>query len=208
MRHNFTILVRLACIPATALLLQGCSVDIIPVHSERVTSVKMAEEPMLRGPNAPGAFKYDYSFASPKGYLFDPTELEFVEGSLHFKDRPPTDPLPKGEHQALLLTSRGPSYVALDAFQEILGPNHRGTLAYQLSKDNAAWYYHKDGAWIPAGPSKRQANSAAEVQAAIPKFHVEVGIGALFLKVFVISPTGAEPIDLKGIQVQGVSPRN
>lgn len=180
----------------------GCSLDIMPVHFSKVNSAKLAEQPLLRGPDAPGAFDHAWKFPSSEGFLFDPSEIEISGGAVRLKKGSR-----KSRKSAVLITGSSTPYVALDSFLEVLGPSHKGKVVYQLSRDSASWYYHNGKEWVLAGPSAGVANSAAEVNQHIPRFHLEAGTGTLYLKIFLISPTGEESVELKQVNVRGVAPR-
>src|SRR4051812_30286046 len=67
-----------------AILVTGCSLDVLPVHYSRVKSAQQAHAPIQRGPDAPGAFKKVWTFAPGGGYRFDPSRLELT-GVARFK---------------------------------------------------------------------------------------------------------------------------
>jgi hypothetical protein len=195
----------LAISTAIGVSLSACTVDVVPVHSSRVNSAKFAEEPLLRGPNAPRAFKHEWTFEKPEGYLYDPSDLAFENGFVRF--RPKLGLASGRERVAQLVFQTGPWFEALDSFKETTGAHHKGLVRYQLSHDQATWYFHDGKKWVPAGPAYAQANSAEQVSAQLGKFHSDAGEGRLVLKVFLVSPTGAEAIDLKSIEAQGIAPR-
>jgi len=177
-------------------MLQACSMDIVPVAPDRVKMVKLAEQPILRGPQAPGAFKYTWDFQSPKGYLFDSTELEIQNGVIRAKT----------EKTVMLVTHLSAPYVALDSFQEAPGSANQGKFAYQFSPNNSAWYFHNGAKWVLAGPTASQANSAEDVSKNIGRFHLEVGMGSLSVRVFLISKSEKERAELQSFTAQGIRP--
>jgi hypothetical protein len=177
--------------------------DFIPVHFSRIKSAKYAEQPLLRGPNAPGAFKYSWNFASPQGYLFDPTQVELSGGMLHLKEVSGSP----SQREAMIVANGGPSFVALDSLAATAGPANQGQFRFQLSPNNSSWYYFDGKKWNTAGPNSNQANTSEEIAANIGKFHSDVGTGQLSLRVFLISPHGKEPVELKEVTVQGIAPR-
>lgn len=189
------------------MLLSGCTVDFIPVHYSRINAAKNAKAPTQRGPGAPGAFKQVWDFRKAGGYLFDPTQIEMVGGIASLKassvggeSRYPTE-------KATIETNVGISYAALDGFQEILGNKNRGQVKYQLSHDGSQWFYHDGSRWKPAVASSVYANTAAELNKQIVYFHSEVGTGNLAVKIYFVSPTGKENVELQEIQVLGVAPK-
>lgn len=193
---------------ALAALLTGCSLDVIPVAPGRVQAARKADQPLARGPNAPGAFRHEWNFAgSLEGYVLDPGKLEIKEGRARLK------PLNGGKFaterdRALLELTGGLPYAALDGFSERTGPGHRGQIRYQLSPDGARWFFHDGKAWVNAGPTAQQANTAVELNERIRDFHSATGgAGSLFVKAALVSPTGAEPVELEAIEVQGIAPR-
>ncbi|MCM2277331.1 MAG: hypothetical protein NDJ89_04590 [Oligoflexia bacterium] len=186
---------------ALAGLSSGCSMGVLPIPSSRVESAKRAEEPLLRGAGAPGAFKHAWDFSGGESYLFNPAEAVASGGLARLKGTGT-----RARH-AVLVTISGAPFAALDAFSESVGPNHRGKILYQLSHNDSAWFYAREGKWQPAGPTPSQANTAAEVSSLIGTFHSEVGAGSLYLKIFLVSPGGSEAVELKEIAVQGILPR-
>ena len=187
-----------------AALLGGCTVDVVPVHFSRVNSAKFAEQPLLRGPTAPRAFKYSWKLKQPEGNLFDPTDLEFTAAGVKF--RAAKNPTSR-ERVGVFVLQAGPWFEALDSFREQLGEGSKGFVRYQLSRDNSAWYFFDGKNWVLAGPTYHQANSEAEINPALGRFHAEVGTGALVLKVFLVAPTGNDPLVLGALELQGIAPR-
>ena len=55
--------------------------DFVPVHYSRVNALKIAHQPIQRGPNAPGAFRRSWTFSGPAGFLFDPSRVQIVGGT-------------------------------------------------------------------------------------------------------------------------------
>ncbi len=188
---------------AAGILSSGCTVDLIPVNSQKVKSAKLAEQPLLRGPDAPGAFKHAWSFEQAREKMFDPTDVEFAAGGVRFKKREGAQGA--RERVAVFVTQTGPWFSALDSFKEIAGEGHQGFARYQLSPDSATWYYWGEKGWATAGPNYQQANSAQELQAHIGTFHQHVGEGTLVIKTFLVAPKGGESVQLKSVEVQGVS---
>jgi hypothetical protein len=184
----------------------GCTMDVVPVSSSRVKSAKLAEQPLLRGPDAPGAFKHVWDFTQPKDKLFDPSDLEFSQAGVGLKKR--TEKAPQTTHSArvgIFVTKTGPWFTALDTFKEELGAAKEGFVRYQLSPDSSTWYYHDGKNWTPAGPNHQQANSSGDIQLHFGNFHTKVGEGTLVLKVFLVAPQGSEGMHLKTVEIQGVS---
>jgi hypothetical protein len=199
----------------SAAVLAGCSMDVIPVSSSRVKSAKLAEQPLLRGPDAPGAFRHTWEFTQAEGHLFDPTELEFTSAGVRFtrkaatveKGKGKSKVLPNAERVGVFVTQKGPWFVALDSFQEVVVNPQQGFVRYQLSPDSSTWYYFQpEKGWTAAGPNYQQANSSQEIQAQIGKFHLASSEGTLVLKAFVVAPQGSETIQLRSVEVQGVAP--
>lgn len=184
-----------------ALFSSSCSVDIVPVHNSRVNAAKFAEQPLLRGPQAPGAFRHAWKFEGPKGYLFDPTEVEISEGFARLKGSAAA----VGKKDAVLVTRHGIHYAALDSLEETSGPRNQGQIRYQFSPDSSTWYFHDGKAWVKAGPTSHFTNSAAEARSRLNVFHNEVGTGQLFLKIFLVSPSGKELVELKEVTLHGVA---
>jgi hypothetical protein len=193
---------------ALALLLAGCSLDVIPVHSSRVRAAREADKPLARGPGAPGAFKHVWTFAAgTDGIVLDPARIEVRDGRARLRSQE-GGKYPTERDRALLELTGGLPYVALDGFAERTGPGHRGQVRYQLSPDGARWLFHDGKAWVNAGPTAQQANTAAELNERIRDFHSATGgPGSLFIKAALVSPTGAEPVELEAIEVQGIAPR-
>jgi hypothetical protein len=184
-------------------LLSGCSLDFIPVHSGRVKSAQYAEKPLLRGPDAPGAFKFSWSFAAPQGYLFDPTQVEISGGALRLKEVAGA----AGKREASIVAHGGPPFVALDSLTATPGPKNQGQFRFQLSPNDSAWYFFDGKKWILTGPTSSQANTPEELAAGLGKFHSEIAAGQLSLRIFLVSPTGKEPVELSAVTVQGIAPR-
>ncbi len=190
---------KIAAGAALVLGAAACSLDIIPVHFSRINSAKRAEDPLLRGPEAPGAFKHAWIFKKDEGgLLFDPNELVLVDGALRFS------PKRQGEREAQLVTSAGPHFEALDSVKEITAPENRAQIRYQLSRDNATWYYRAQDSWKLAGPSSAQSNTAEDLKPYLGKFHSEVGTGTLYLRVFFRGALPGVPLVLRSIEVTGV----
>jgi hypothetical protein len=198
-RSRPRVIAAAACLAGS---LDACSLDIIPVHYSRVNSAKLAEEPLRRGPGAPGAFTHSVSFAAgasgPKGLLFDPSQLEVSDSGLRFK------PGAAGEREATLVVNAGIPFDALDQLLEQTGPRHRARIRYQLSRDNATWYYRAPQGWALAGPSSAQANTAEELQAHLGRFHQDVGTGSLYLRLFFKGALPDLPLELRAIELHGV----
>jgi hypothetical protein len=186
----------------------ACSVDVLPVHYSQVNSARKASQPVKTGPAAPGYFKRIWQFAQPRGYQFDPTKIELKDGLARLIPVKTATGLRLSteKERAVLETSAGVPYAALDGFQETVGPGSRGQVRYQLSSDGATWRFHDGKAWVAAGPGGDQANSAAQIAAHIAEFHRQVGPGSLYVRAFLISPTGTEPVELKSFTVTGVAP--
>lgn len=196
----------LPCGLALAALLTSCSMDIVPVSKTRLNSIRLAEKPVLRGPDAPGAFKRSWSFATgPKGFLLDPTEIEIAEGEARLKAPGPQEK--DRARQAQIVTKYGPPYFALDSFQATARTAGEGKIVFQLSPDSSRWFFHDGKSWAPAGPSAERANTVDEINRHIGKFHLEAGAGSLHVKVFLVAPTGKEKLALSSIDVQGIAPR-
>ncbi len=208
---RFRLALAFTLVSSFALFGTGCTVDVVPVHFSKVNSAKFAEEPLLRGPTAPRAFKYAWKLDKPEGNLFDPSELAFSREGVRLRPLErragSESPTPPRERVGLFVIQAGPWYEALDSFRETTSAASKGLVRYQLSHDSSAWYYHGPKGWQLAGPTFRQANSAEEVKANLGTFHSEVGTGSLVLKVFLVAPTGTEPIELSSVEVLGIAPR-
>jgi hypothetical protein len=188
-----------------AILIAGCTLDVISVPASRIKSAKLAEQPLLRGPTAPGAFKYIWGFNDPKGKLFDPSEVEFTSHGAGFKNPTAT----RQERVAVILTQTGPWFSALDSFKETLSStqSEQQFTRYQLSPDSSTWYYHDGKQWVTAGPNHQQANSVNQINAHISTFHQKVGEGTLTVKAFLVQRQGAasSSISIQALEAQGVS---
>ena len=187
----------------------GCSLDVMPVHYSWVNSARNANKPIERGPNAPGAFKKTWNFTQVGGYLFDPSKIEIAEGVARLKEsnEPKGPKYSTAREKAVMEASRNASYVALDSFVEKTGPKHQGEIRYQLSNDGSKWFYHDGKAWVSAFPVTHNSNTAQDVNSKITTFHTEAGAGNLHIRMFLISPKGAEPVELQEIEVGGIAPR-
>jgi|GEM_PF-6188327 len=185
--------------------LTGCSFDVIPVHYSRVKSAQEASRPLKRGPAAPGAFKHSLGFTAAEGLNFDPSQVEVLNGVVRLKVRSGAPKYAIGKVTVEL--SGGIPYAALDSFSETLGSEQQGGVRYQLSPNSSSWYYHDGKTWVVGGPSSSQANSASEVNSHIGEFHSVAGPGNLYLKIFLVSQTGNEPVSLKGLTVAGIAPK-
>ena len=180
----------------------GCSIDVFPVHHSKVNAAKRAEQPIARGPNAPGAFKKKLTFAAAQGYLFDPSKIELQQGILKLKSQTGS----RG-HMSTLQSSVGVPYLALDGFSETPSKLHQGQIKYQISHDGSKWFYYTDKQWTAASPVPSETNSAKELNEAIQVFDKQVGPGLLYVKIFLISPQGKEKAELQEIEIQGIAPR-
>lgn len=189
-----------------ALVTAGCSVDVIPVHSSRVNSARKADQPLARGPKAPGAFRQGWEFTRAEGFVLDPGKVEIADGLARAK-KLASGKYPLDRDRAVIETTGGIPFIALDGFSEKTGPRSRGVIRYQLSPDGSRWFYHDGEKWITAGPAADQTNTAQELATRVQNFHAQVGIGSLFVKAALISPTGAEPVELAAIQVEGIAPK-
>lgn len=196
-------------VPAVLLLiLPACSLDIVQVPASRVNSAKLADKPQLRGPGAPGFFKHSWTFSGlagtqPKGYLFDPSQLEFTSQGVRMK--------PGAKGPAVVVTQFGPAYSALDGFREQTPRENADRVRYQLSPDNTRWYFHDGKKWVIASPDPATTNTAAEIQNAIGRFHLEAAPGNIHVKAYFPdkpSPQGgSEGLTLETLEVRGVAPR-
>ncbi len=192
---------------APALLSTGCSLDVLPIHSVRLNSARLAMQPLQRGPAAAGAFKKSWNFNQPGGFRYDPTKIEIRQGAARLKPTPsPGRELAFSRDWMVLETSSGRPYEAIDGFKEVLGPSHKGTVKYQLSNDGTKWFFHDGTAWTLAIQNPEKANSALDLNIHITNFHSEVGPGMLYVKAFLMSPSGSETLELKGIEVSGIAP--
>jgi hypothetical protein len=183
-------------------IVTSCSIDLFPVHQSKIRAAKRAEEPIQRGANAPGAFKKKMTFATPQGYMFDPTQLEMQQGTLKLKS-----PAGSKGHVATIQSSVGVPYLALDGFTETPGKSNQGEIKYQISNDGTKWLYYKNSKWVPAGAKPSEANTAKEINDGASCFNDQIGPGMLYVKVFMISPRGTEKTELKEIEFQVIAPR-
>jgi hypothetical protein len=184
---------------ALSFTVSACSIDVIPIHYSRLNSAKRAAEPLKRGPDAPGFFTKIWSFSgSSSGYLFDPSKIEIRDGVARVKK--------PSRERAVIETSRGMPYAALDSFSETAGPSSKGTIRYQLSNDGSRWFYFDGTRWQTGAGNGEQANTASEIQAHISTFHTEAGTGNITVKAFLVSPSGIEAVELKSIQITGIAP--
>lgn len=192
---------------APTLLTSGCSLDVLPIHSVRLNSARLAMRPLQRGPAAAGAFKKSWNFSQSGGFRYDPSKIEITQGAARLKSAPsPGRELAFSRDWMVMETSSGRPYEAIDGFQEILGPSHKGTVKYQISNDGTKWFYHDGTAWTLAIQNPEKANTAQDLNARVTNFHSEVGPGILYVKAFLMSPSGSEPVELKGIEVSGIAP--
>jgi hypothetical protein len=99
-----------------------------------------------------------------------------------------------------IIAKQGTSYTSLGGFSEKLGDGSSGIVTYQLSADGTTWSYHDGTKWQKA-TSKFQANTAAEVNSRIDKFPQDVGLGSLFIKIFLVS-TGEQKVRLSSVTVK------
>lgn len=185
---------------AGILALTSCSPDIVAVGRARLASARRASEPLPRGPASAGAFTQVWDFSSSGGYFMDPARVDLAGGIARLKPMSGS-----GFRAEVLQTTGGRPYATLHSFEEVTGPGNRGLTKYQLSNDGAKWYFNDGTAWKPANPVSTQANTAAEINAKIDRFDVEVGPGVLYVKAFLIAPSGGEPVELKQMKVGGVS---
>ena len=194
------------------LLFQACSVDIFPVSSSRVKAARRVSKIEQTGPGAPGYFSHVWSFAPAQtpgiatggGYLMDPSKVEISGGSVHLKSTGAKFPA----NTQIIQATSGRPFVALDHFSEVTGPNNQGVVRYQLSNDGQRWYWFDGSKWSSATPHLERANSAAEVNAHIKSFTLDVGGGSLYFKALLASPNGTEPVELQKVEVAGIAPEN
>jgi hypothetical protein len=179
---------------APLVYLSGCSMDFVPVHYSRVNALKIARQPLQRGPAAPGAFRRNWTFNGPAGFLMDPLRVRVSAGTASLSD--------PQLREAMIETETGFPYAALDAFRD----NSKGMVRYQISPNGSKWYWHNGTAWVEADRNSSQTNTAGAVNAHISTFHTEAAPGVLQLKVFLLAPTGREVAEVREIQVEGVAP--
>ena len=195
-----------AAVFVVAFATSACSLDIIPVHSVRLKSARLAMQPLQRGPASAGAFRKTWSFKQDGGFRYDPAKIEITQGAARLKPQQPGRQIAFSRDWMVMETSSGRPFEALDGFVETLGPRHKGMVKYQLSNDGTKWFYHDGTAWTLAITNPEKANTAAELNTRVLGFHSEVGPGILYVKAYLMSPSGTEPIELKSIEVSGVAP--
>ncbi|HUP56403.1 MAG TPA: hypothetical protein VM598_03050 [Bdellovibrionota bacterium] len=198
---------------ALLLALTGCSVDIVPVSSNRVKSARKVSKLDQVGPGSPGYFSHSWSFAAQSsptarnlggGYLMDPTQVEIAGGTLRLRRKPAGTPF--DTQTQVIQATTGIPYVALEKFAETTGAGHKGVVHYQLSNDGQRWYWFDGSKWSQATPHLEKANPAAVVTERIRSFPLDVGAGSLYFKAFLSSPSGSEPVEIAKLEVSGISP--
>lgn len=185
-------------LPLLLLTLSACSIDVMPVHESRVKSAHLAERPLERGRDAPGAFHFVWRFEKPDGYTFDPSRIEFKGGAAHLKN-------PPLRLKSVIETSSGIRFSALDEFVETPGAGHAGKIRYQLSTNATAWFYFNGNVWTPGGPSSDQASTIEELNAGAHRFHAEVGFGSLYVRIFLAPKIGTEAASIRQLEAYGVN---
>ncbi|MBN1689294.1 MAG: hypothetical protein JW893_09345, partial [Candidatus Omnitrophica bacterium] len=92
------------------------------------------------------------------------------------------------------------SFADIGHFREKVGPEHRGALTYQISNDGSNWFYHNGRHWVVAS-GVTESNTADQIETRIRDFPKDVGIGSFYFRAFFYSPSGMEPVELEGLEV-------
>jgi hypothetical protein len=135
----------------------------------------------------------------------DPAHVEISGGFVHLR-REDSSGAPFSKQPQLVQTTSGRPFVALEKFEESLGPRTRGVVRYQLSNDGQRWYYFNGSNWVPASPHMERSNPATEVNTHIRAFALDAGTGSLYFRAFLSAPTGTEPVELEKIDIAGIAP--
>lgn len=191
---------------ALSLSLSACSVNVLPVNAARLASAQRANEPIVRGAKNPASSPHAWQFNLPTGYLFDPTQLVFIQGGVRTQSTSAARP---AAGEAYLQTRAGLPYVALDGFSVLASPDEASSrFKFQLSNGGGRWFYHDGKTWVPGEAKAGFANSADELNRRVPDFAVTAGQGELYVRVFfpITDPTAA-PVVLKQVTVTTIAPR-
>ncbi len=81
-------------------------------------------------------------------------------------------------------------------FTALTGPDHQGTIRYQLSTDGSDWRYWDGAAWSMAGPGED--NDAATVDANIGLF--DTGSNRIFVRLFLLSD-GSQQVEIDRLEI-------
>ncbi|HAR41837.1 MAG TPA: hypothetical protein DCS07_04285 [Bdellovibrionales bacterium] len=185
-----------------ALLFSACSPDFLRVHYSRINSAKTAGSPLQLGKDAPGAFVQRWVFTQAGGFRFDPAEIQLSQGVARL-----VLTRPGSVRFSNLDLSHGWPFLAVFKLIETAGPGNQGQLRYQFSPDQSHWYFHESGRWKSALMNPEQANTAKELQEKLRTFHQEIGDGQLFIRIFLVAPTGVEKVEIQQLEVHGISPK-
>lgn len=182
----------------------GCSIEVIPIHYSQVNSAKNFKKGITRGKGAPGSFHKSWAFSGEGGgYRFDPTAIEIKNQKAKLLSKATLSPT----EGAVIESSRGAPFLFIDEFKEVPGPDNQGKLKYQLSHDGSSWYFFNGKKWSQAGPSSGLANSADDVNAHIDQFHLDVGVGNLYFRAFMIPSPNGQLASLSEVKVSGIAPK-
>jgi hypothetical protein len=203
--------VAIALLASVSIGVLSCSMDLLPIGKARILSAQRAHQPLPRGPQAPGAFSKVLSFASPGGFLLDSVRVDISGGGARLKPIPGQTAVSRSRTE-VIQTSKGFPFATLHEFAETSSTpairGKKGELRYQLSRDGTQWYFHDGKQWVPAVANSSQSNLAPEVQANVGRFDIDVGPGTLFVKIYLVAPTGREPAELRELRIAGVAPRD
>lgn len=106
-----------------------------------------------------------------------------------------------GSDTTIVNSGTAPAYSVITSFSETLGSSNVGTVRYQLSPDNASWYYWNNTNWVLASLGYAQANTSTLVNTNIGSFDDDVGSGNFYLKAYFRSDLAAQPVELDQVSI-------
>ncbi|MBD3280739.1 DUF5123 domain-containing protein [Candidatus Dojkabacteria bacterium] len=83
-----------------------------------------------------------------------------------------------------------------------LTDNTSTSIKYQISNDNNTWYYTDSSEWIEAGLISSEANTESELNNNISTFPEQLGLGDLYIKIFLTSTDVQYSPKLTSISIQ------